>query len=70
MNKRPRRKKFPPKKCTNCKLSNSLKLILRWTFWYVYTISHREKKKLKIRSRQNEYTLNEVFSFGTVGAPD
>ena len=37
-----------------------------WTFWYVYTLSHREKKKLGKKGRFNEYVLHEVFSFGTV----
>ena len=25
-----------------------------WTFWYVYMLSHREKKKIK-KARYNEY---------------
>ena len=38
----------------------------RWTFWYVYTLSHIEKKKMRKKGRFNEYVLHEVFSFGTV----
>lgn len=40
--------------------------ILRWTFWYVYSMSHREKMKHSRKNRSNEYVLHEVFSFGTV----
>jgi len=36
-----------------------------WTFWYVYTLSHREKKKMK-RVRHYEYVLHEVFTFNTL----
>jgi hypothetical protein len=38
----------------------------RWTFWYVYTLSHREKLKYGKKGRFNEYVLHEVFSFGSV----
>lgn len=40
-----------------------------WTFWYVYTLSHNEKKKqIKKgkKGRQNEYILHEVYSFNTI----
>ena len=37
----------------------------RWTFWYVYSMSHRDKKKVK-QVRKNEYELREVYSFETV----
>ena len=42
-----------------------LTLNYRWTFWYVYTLSHREKKKMK-RVRHYEYVLHEVFTFSTL----
>jgi len=38
----------------------------RWTFWYVYTLSHNEKKKQGKRGRHHEYILHEVYSFGTI----
>jgi translation initiation factor 4E len=39
----------------------------RWTFWYVHTVSHREKKRMsKKNNRYHEYTLHEVFTFGTI----
>ena len=41
------------------------KLIDSWTFWYVYSMSHRDKKKIK-QVRKNEYELREVYSFETV----
>ena len=41
------------------------KLIDNWTFWYVYSMSHRDKKKIK-QVRKNEYELREVYSFETV----
>ena len=41
------------------------KLINCWTFWYVYSMSHRDKKKIK-QVRKNEYELREVYSFETV----
>ena len=41
------------------------KLIDCWTFWYVYSMSHRDKKKIK-QVRKNEYELREVYSFETV----
>ena len=37
-----------------------------WTFWYVYTLSHNEKKKQSKKGRHNEYILHEVYSFDTV----
>ena len=40
-------------------------LVYRWTFWYVYSISHRDKKKIK-QMRRNDYDLREVYSFETV----
>lgn len=40
-------------------------LIDAWTFWYVYSMSHRDKKKIK-QVRKNEYELREVYSFSTV----
>jgi len=36
-----------------------------WTFWYVYMLSHREKRKIR-KARYNEYQLHEVYSFNTV----
>lgn len=55
----------------NCKMSKlfvkyEISLANRWTLWYVYTLSHREKKKMGKKGRFNEYVLHEVFSFGTV----
>ena len=38
----------------------------RWTFWYVYTLSHNEKKKQGKRGRHHEYILHEVYSFNTL----
>ena len=38
----------------------------RWTFWYVYTLSHNEKKKQGKRGRHHEYILHEVYSFNTI----
>ena len=39
----------------------------RWTFWYVYTLSHREKKRMnKKNARYKEYLLHEVYTFGTI----
>ena len=37
-----------------------------WTFWYVYTLSHNEKKKQGKRGRHHDYILHEVYSFNTV----
>lgn len=37
-----------------------------WTFWYVYTLSHNEKKKQSKKNRHNEYILHEVYSFDTI----
>ena len=37
-----------------------------WTFWYVYTLSHNEKKKQGKKGRHHEYILHEVYSFKTV----
>lgn len=45
--------------------SDHHELQFSWTFWYVYTLSHREKKKQK-RSRHYEYVLHEVFTFNTL----
>lgn len=42
-------------------------LLNQWTFWYVYSMSHRDKKKVK-QVRKNEYELREVYSFETVSA--
>lgn len=39
----------------------------KWTFWYVYDISHEERKRKKGKARwQREYKLNEVFVFSTI----
>lgn len=39
----------------------------KWTFWYVYDMSHQERKRKKGKARwQKEYKLNEVFTFGTI----
>jgi translation initiation factor 4E len=40
----------------------------RWTFWYVYTLSHSAKKKNRHAKGQrfNEYVLHEVYTFATV----
>ena len=38
----------------------------RWTFWYVYTLSHNEKKKQGRKGRHHEYILHEVYSFDTI----
>ena len=37
-----------------------------WTFWYVYTLSHNEKKKQGKKGRHHEYILHEVYSFNTI----
>ena len=42
-------------------------LLSEWTFWYVYSMSHRDKKKNK-QVRRNEYELREVYSFESVSA--
>ena len=38
----------------------------RWTFWYVYTLSHNEKKKQGKKGRHHDYILHEVYSFNTI----
>ena len=38
----------------------------RWTFWYVYTLSHNEKKKQGKKGRHHDYSLHEVYSFNTI----
>lgn len=39
----------------------------KWTFWYVYDISHAERKRKKGKARwQKEYNLNEVYTFGSI----
>jgi translation initiation factor 4E len=39
----------------------------KWTFWYVYDMSHEERKRKKGKARwQKEYKLNEVFTFGNL----
>lgn len=43
-------------------------LLDSWTFWYVYSMSHQEKKKIK-QVRRNEYELREVYSFESVSDP-
>ena len=40
-------------------------LLFRWSFWYVYSMSHHDKKKIK-QMRRNDYELREVYSFDTV----
>jgi translation initiation factor 4E len=41
-------------------------IFFRWTFWYVYTLSHNEKKKQGKKGRHHEYILHDVYSFTTV----
>ena len=55
--------------CCASKLTYEMIFYYRWTFWYVYTLSHREKQKYPRKNRFNEYILHEVFSFGTVSIP-
>lgn len=39
----------------------------KWTFWYVYDISHEERKRKKGKARwQREYKLNDVHTFATI----
>ena len=45
---------------------DNIYLPVRWTFWYVYTLSHNEKKKQGKRGRHHEYILHEVYSFNTI----
>jgi len=38
-----------------------------WTFWYVYNMSHEERKRKRGKERwQKEYKLNEIFTFATI----
>ena len=41
--------------------------MFRWTFWYVYQLSHRERTRTKQKKGDYQaYVLHEVFTFGTV----
>ena len=37
-----------------------------WTFWYVYSLSHNERKKKGKNYWKRDYNLNDVYTFATL----